>query len=80
MRIRRRHQVRPSREITGVYCCQAVRDIERVETHAETVTFTLACGHTVTLVPGLVYGLHVHKGQHIVYPNQEDLPTRQERI
>jgi hypothetical protein len=72
------HQVRPSKEITGVQCatCRVVRGVERVETHAETTTFVLACGHTVTLLFGVPSGLAVHADAIIIYPNREDLPTR----
>jgi hypothetical protein len=73
------HPVRPSKEITGVQCatCRVVRGVERVETHADTTTFTLACGHTVTLQPGTECGMHVTADSIIVYPNRADLPARQ---
>lgn len=74
MRIRRRQA--KSQEITGFFCttCQTVCSVEQGETHAETVTLTLTCGHTVVLLPGDVGGLRVHGDQIIVYPNRNDLP------
>ena len=67
-----------SKDISGVYCatCHVVRGAERVETSAEATTFTLACGHTVTLRSGVTCGLDVHADTIIVYPNRADLPTR----
>jgi hypothetical protein len=77
MRIRR--PVRPAQEITGALCatCRAVRDVERVEPAAETTTFTLVCGHTVTLTPGAVCRLDVQADAIILYLNRADLPVRQ---
>ena len=73
------HPVRPAKEITGVHCatCQKVGDVERVETHAATTTFVLACGHLVTLLSGVACGLDVQADAIILYPNQADLPTQQ---
>jgi len=73
------HPVRLSKEITRVHCatCQGVRPVERVETHAATTTFTLACGHAVVLLSGAACGLDVRDDHIILYPNRADLQVRQ---
>ncbi len=70
---------RPSKEITAAFCttCQAVRGVQRVETHAATTTFSLTCGDAVTLVSGVACALDVHEDQIVIYLNRNDLPTRQ---
>ena len=76
------HLGRPSKEITGAFCatCQGVRDVERVESHAATTTFALACGHAVTLLSGMACALDVDKHQIVLYPNRHTLPTRPEDV
>lgn len=78
MRIRR--PARPSKEITGAFCatCQRVRGVKEVETQATTtVTFTLTCGHAVTLLSWDACGLDVQADAIILYPNRADVPVRQ---
>jgi hypothetical protein len=72
MRIRRPR--RQSKEITAVFCgtCQMVRDVERVEI-LEQPTFIFTCGHTVTLTPGMQYGLNVQASAITLYPDPNDL-------
>jgi hypothetical protein len=54
-----------------------VRGVEQVESHAETTTFTLTCGHTVMLTPGAVCKLDMQADAITIYPNPDDLPVRQ---
>ena len=66
-----------SREISKVFCttCRVVPGVERVESHAAMTTFSLVCGHAVTLLSGTACALDVRTDTIILYPNRADLLT-----